>query len=199
MLGKACVYIDENKARRLRLRFDPGDDDSVDFDVNEALEDDISGDSRVELLDDKLTNKQNLSVDVELGGGNSDELALKKAGLLVGLVPEDAPSQALFLLRLKRSQRKIRKKKLITEFGLKAVNLKNKDKVVSSHDIRNRNSTLIMQAHKWMDTGALLGAKYNEDENFMLRISIEMEGKKTDKEVGDFDDVEEGASISLEL
>ncbi|KAG5561719.1 hypothetical protein RHGRI_004685 [Rhododendron griersonianum] len=60
------------------VEIDPGDDDSVDFDVYEALKEGIGGDSGVELLDVELTNKENLSVDVGLGGGNCDGSGLKE-------------------------------------------------------------------------------------------------------------------------
>ncbi|KAG5561633.1 hypothetical protein RHGRI_004631 [Rhododendron griersonianum] len=55
------------------VEIETGDDDLVDLNVYEALEEGIGGDSGVELLDVELTNKQNLSVDVGLGGGNCDD------------------------------------------------------------------------------------------------------------------------------
>ncbi|KAF7129531.1 hypothetical protein RHSIM_Rhsim10G0037400 [Rhododendron simsii] len=71
---------------------------------------------------------------------------------------------------------------------------------LSSHDICNRNSSLIKQARKCMDIGATLGVKYygGERENIKKHIELEV-GEMSDKEldgiVDGFDDLEEDSTV----
>ncbi|KAG5550324.1 hypothetical protein RHGRI_015324 [Rhododendron griersonianum] len=72
--------------------------------------------------------------------------------------------------RLNRSKRKIKEKKLISEFGIKVAKVSKKSKVVSSsslstRDIQNRNSTLFKNASKALDFGARLGIKIGGGRN----------------------------------
>ncbi|KAI8560161.1 hypothetical protein RHMOL_Rhmol04G0234500 [Rhododendron molle] len=69
--------------------------------------------------------------------------------------------------RAKRLRRKSSKKKPLSDFGLKGAKVKKKNNEVvsfsslSSSDIRNRNSLLVLKARKCMEIGTLLGAKYH--------------------------------------
>lgn len=56
---------------------------------------------------------------------------------------------------------------------------------LSSHDICNRNSLLIKQAHKFMDIGASVGIKYYGWERYKIKKHIEMKMEK-----GEFSDNE---------
>ncbi|KAI8539264.1 hypothetical protein RHMOL_Rhmol09G0168500 [Rhododendron molle] len=95
--------------------------------------------------------------------------------------------------RAKRSRKKCSKKKPLSDFGLRVDKVKKKNNEVvsfsslSSSDIRNRSSLLVKKARKCMELGAKL--KYLELE----------EGEVLDEELGDFDDLEEGASLSVEF
>lgn len=116
--------------------------------------------------------------------------------------------------RLNRSKRKIRKKKMISEFGMRSVKLNNKgneassSSSLSSNDIHNRNSVLRKKAELVMDIGERCGVKFYGKKSFNLKKIMELEvlhsAEKKNRDVdvlidGDFDDLEDETSLSLEF
>lgn len=83
--------------------------------------------------------------------------------------------------RVNRSKRKIKKKKLISEFGIKAAKVPFKAKVVpsssqSSIDIQNRNSFLLFNnASKVLEAKEALGIELKGGRNSILKRFLEME------------------------
>lgn len=116
--------------------------------------------------------------------------------------------------RLNRSKRKIRKKKMISEFGMRSVKLNNKGNEVSSssslssNDINHRNSVFLKKAEFVMDIGERCGVKFYGKKSFNLKKIMELEvlnfADKKNRDVddlmdGDFDDLEDETSLSLEF
>lgn len=82
--------------------------------------------------------------------------------------------------RVNRSKRKIKKKKLISEFGIKAAKVPFKAKVVpsssqSSIDIQNRNSFPFNNATKVLEAKEALGIELKGGRNSILKRFLEME------------------------
>ncbi|KAG5552658.1 hypothetical protein RHGRI_010677 [Rhododendron griersonianum] len=118
--------------------------------------------------------------------------------------------------RLRRSKRKIKKKKLLAEFGIKTDKVSRRNKMIpasslSSGDIRNRNSLLFKKAREMMDVGARLGIHFKGGRNFMLKTLVEMQEAELAERIDALDDLEnefdleddvdpeDDASLSLEL
>ncbi|KAI8573905.1 hypothetical protein RHMOL_Rhmol01G0311900 [Rhododendron molle] len=91
-------------------------------------------------------------------------------------------------MRLNRSKRKLKKKKLIYEFGIKAAKVSKKGKIVpssslSTRDIQNRNSILFKNASKALDFGARLEIKMVGGRNYNLKKWAEMEEEEIEERV----------------
>lgn len=120
-----------------------------------------------------------------------------------------------FERRMKRSMRKLKKKKLLNEFGVKTGMIKHRHMEVFSSslsfgDIRNRNSVLFKEASKTLALKDSLGISLKGGRNFNLKKFVEMQEEeiadrgKAERESCDLDDVEDedledGASLSLEF
>ncbi|KAG5566591.1 hypothetical protein RHGRI_002220 [Rhododendron griersonianum] len=96
--------------------------------------------------------------------GSSVDLQHRKGGTGGSSFGEKSTIKAIDKMerRLRRSKRKIMKKKLLVELGVKANKVSRKKMMIpssslSSGDIKNRNSLLFKGAREMIDIGARLG------------------------------------------